>query len=326
MPSHRSSCRLQHSCQRTLYPAPAKLPGASQRGLMESFKVSSVDPTCLCSVLVIVPLFKITFLAFSDTKSHHILVFWLHSICKKMANVLKTRKIARFGIKSEQSWRAGEAINISDPSVWLGHIAHFSFIYLNTSLHVSCFACILFLIFFHVCCWIHPQNYVNKVGSNPTKSAHSNIYRSNSFHMDPHFSVDVHVCVLITVKIIHSWCRHLFNKSCWGKRVILMFPHTCSHSCLLSLWVADGKKIKQTGITRCIMGTTNNWLTIGEPLCLFIMVKPYMIYMSFSGSCWNNLYFCLNLSHIIHSVEFFYAWIVFAMDVEYFPLCDGSTG
>lgn len=36
----------------------AKLPGASQRGLMESLNVSSVDPTCLCTLLVIVPLFK----------------------------------------------------------------------------------------------------------------------------------------------------------------------------------------------------------------------------------------------------------------------------
>lgn len=43
------------------------------KGLNGGLKASSADPTCLSSLWVIVPLLKITFLAFSFAGSHHIL-------------------------------------------------------------------------------------------------------------------------------------------------------------------------------------------------------------------------------------------------------------
>lgn len=79
---------------------------------------------------------------------------------------------------------------------------------------------------------------------------------------------DICVCLCVHECVSHFWFRHLLfrHRQCWEKQVILRLPHTDTHCCLPTLWVAD-RKGANCGINRCMLGT--DWLTNGGWGALF---------------------------------------------------------
>lgn len=75
-------------------------------GLNAKFKASSVDPTCLCGLTVIVPLFKITFLALSVAESHTILFCDCLLLCKGyLLRCASTALLQRSRTKTDEKYR-----------------------------------------------------------------------------------------------------------------------------------------------------------------------------------------------------------------------------
>lgn len=70
--------------------------------------MSSADPTCLRILLVIVPLFKITFLAFSIAESHHI----LFCDCIYYVKANHSDVLAQHYYQDKNKWNSENALEI----------------------------------------------------------------------------------------------------------------------------------------------------------------------------------------------------------------------
>lgn len=112
----------------------------------------------------------------------------------------------------------------------------------------------------------HLQDYVNnQVGGKHKITLHLwlsllHLVASQCFHIYWGLSVSVSgiaLCECLCVSHVSMWgSGHLLfrNRQRWEKRVILRLPHTGTHCCLLTLWVAD-RKGANCGINRCMLGT-----------------------------------------------------------------------